>query len=64
MLSRVELSFFFGDLYSKISSTDASSSCEFSVVIISVTFSFSGGLVNFSYSLTHCLHDFDQVIHH
>ena len=29
-----------------------------SVSIISVMFSFSGGLVNFSYSVTHCLHNF------
>ena len=58
ILSRVELSFFFGDSYSKKSSSDANSSCELSVSIISVMFSFSGGLVNFSYSVTHCLHNF------
>ena len=29
-----------------------------SVSIIFVMFSFSGGLVNFSYSVTHCLHNF------
>ena len=58
MFSRVELSYFFGDLYSKESSSDAISSCELSVSIISVMFSFSGGLVNFSYSVIQCLHNF------
>ena len=32
-----------------------------SVSIISVMFSFSGGLVNFSYSVAHCLHNFWPV---
>ena len=40
MLSRVELNFFFGDTYSKKSSSDANSSCELSVLIISLVFSF------------------------
>ena len=58
MLSRVELSFFFGDSYSKKSSSDANSSCELSVVIIFM-FSFSGDLANFPYFVTHCLHNFE-----
>ena len=57
MLSTVELSYVFGDSYSKKSS-DANSSCELSVSIISIMFSFSGGLVDFSYSVTHCLRNF------
>ena len=58
MLSRVKLSFFVGDSYRKKSSSDTNSSCELSVSIISVMFSFSVGVVNFSYSVTHCLHNF------
>ena len=58
MLLRVELSFFFGDSYSKKSSSDANSSCELSASIISVMFSISGGLVNFPYLVTHWLHNF------
>ena len=50
--------FFFGDSYSKKSSSDANSSFELSVSILFVMFSCSGGLVNFSYLVTHCLHNF------
>ena len=57
MLSRVQLSFFFGDSFSKKSSADANSSCELSISIISVMFFFSHGLVNFSSLITHCLHN-------
>ena len=53
-----ESSFFFGDSYSKKSSSDANSSCELSVVIIFM-FSFSGDLANFPYFVTHCLHNFE-----
>ena len=40
MLSEVELSFFFGDSYNKKLSSDINSSCEHSVLINSVMFSF------------------------
>ena len=62
MLSRVNLSFFFGDSYSKKSSSDANLFCEL-CLNNSVMFSFSGGLVNFSHSHIACI-IFDQVIHH
>ena len=58
MLPRVDLSFFFGDSYSKKLSSDANSSFELSVSVISIMFSFSGGLVNFSYLVTHGPHNF------
>ena len=58
MLLRIALSFFFWDSYCKKSLSDTNSSCELSVSIISVVFSFSGGLFIFSYSVIHCLHNF------
>ena len=38
--------------------SDANSSCELSILIFFVMFRFSGGLVYFSYSVTHCLYKF------
>ena len=63
--SSMQLSFFFGDSYSKKSASDTNLSCELSVSIIYFMFSFSGGLVNFSHLVTHChITIFDLVIHH
>ena len=55
MLLRVKLSFFFGESYSKKSSSDANPSCK---LCLDNLFSFLGGLVNFSYLVAHCLHNF------
>ena len=57
MLSRVKLSFFFGDPYNKNHHWMLIRLVN-SVVIISVMFSFSDGLVNFSRLITHYLHNF------
>ena len=47
MLLRVELGFFFGDSFGKKPSSDTNLSCKLSVSLVSLTFSFLGGLVNF-----------------
>ena len=57
--SRVK--FLLGNSYSKKSSSDANSSCELSVSIVSVMSSFSGGLVNFHTWLHIACLIFDQV---
>ena len=54
--SRVK--FIFGDSYNKKLLSDANLTCELFVWKISVMFSFSGGLVNVSYSAAHCLRNF------
>ena len=64
MLSRINLSFFFGDSYSKKSSSDANSFCELSVLIILSSSHFQVVWLTFHTRLHISWVIFDQVIHH